>query len=50
MPSSTTLKGLVIVGLSVAATAAATSIYFDKAVKENGGHWYDSIMKWMNSI
>ena len=40
---------LAIVGLSVAAAAAATSIYFDKAVKENGGHWYDSIMKWMNS-
>jgi hypothetical protein len=41
---------LFVVGLGVAAAAAGTSILADKIVKKRGGHWYDSITKWMNSL
>jgi hypothetical protein len=41
---------LAIIGLGVATAATAASIYSDKKIKENGGHWYDSIMKWLNAI
>jgi hypothetical protein len=41
---------LAIVGLGVAAAAATASIYSDRVIREYGGHWYASIIKWLNAI
>jgi len=40
--------GLVIGGVTVAASAASASIWANGQVKSNSGNWYDAIMNWLN--
>lgn len=39
--------GLIIGGVAIAGTAAGASIWVNGQMKENGGAWYDNVMKWV---
>jgi hypothetical protein len=41
---------LIVVGLAIAGLAAGASMLTGRTLKENGGAWYDAIMKWSNTL
>ncbi|HEX9023054.1 MAG TPA: hypothetical protein VF799_04355, partial [Geobacteraceae bacterium] len=41
---------LIVAGLAVAGVAAGSSMWVNNTMKSNGGHIYDKIMEWMNTL